>query len=406
MPGNADLLLGTELTESIRLIESDAPPAIIGQNHSLIDTLLIPDTAELSTGNLPDRRALRDVLRTQAQAGDDQRLALLPIAHLSEWLWGHQRYAAWVYMGYLVQCGWVPLTTTAIDIAGQRIMGLADARSAEAIKVGRKLAIDPGYASRMLKDEVPTLEDYLKTLAQDLSEQAGSRGPALERVFISSVQELMEKARVLDDPTRRLIVTTAQHCVYWAGPRNGMSYCEQFLKTLSHVIQIDNGEHGYALSRAAVEGLSRAMLIPDEVYLAALLTSPARYRRDRRRMNVSIEQGDRISYVHLLRPEFDLFKRRIAFTIDLGERALKTLASLHLLRRIRPGWYRTQRAFRDLYLQTLSDLDPPQSEAAYRHVRDIIACTAGIVGRGDVRRETVTTARRRLEKLISAGDEA
>ena len=70
---------------------------------------------------------------------------------------------------------------------------------------------------------------------------------------------------------------------------------------------------------AAIAGLSQAMLIPDEVYLAALLTAPNRYRVDRQRLNISIEQGDKISYVHLLRPEFDLFKRRIGpFPIKLG----------------------------------------------------------------------------------------
>ena len=162
-----------------------------------------------------------------------------------------------------------------------------------------------------------------------------------------------------------------------------------------------NKEH----ARAALQGLAQAMLIPDEVYLAALLTSPARLRRDRRRLNIALEQGDKITYVHLLRPEFDLFKRRVAFTLTLGERALKTFASLHALRRIRPGWYRTQRNFRDQYIQTLMDLPVPQTDTAYRHAANLATSAQALVGRGDNRRASVKAAKRKLEKLLMSNSE-
>lgn len=403
LPGHVDLVLGTELNASAQLAADPASPMDPAHTHALIDTLVIPDLSSLESGTLPDIEALCEIVQPGAQRDAEAATALLPIARLAEWLWGHQRYAAWVYLGYLLQRGWVPLTGSAIESAGRRVLGIADPRSTEAVRVGRKLAADPGYAKRMLRQDEPELSTLVRTLADDLAERAGSRrGPALGRAFQAEIEPLLKRLSVLDEPTRRRVMTIAQRCVYWAGVRNGPGYCQQFVQTLGRVLDIDSASQSYALTRAAIDGLERAMLIPDEVYLAALLTAPHRYRRDRRRLNLSLERGDRISYVHLLRPEFDVFKRRVGFTVTLGERALKAVARLHVLRRVRPGWYRTQRDFRDFYIEVLGDLKKPESDSAYRAALDRVGTTSVIAGRGDNRRATVLAARRALEKLLQS----
>jgi TPP-dependent indolepyruvate ferredoxin oxidoreductase alpha subunit len=415
-PGHADLLLGTELTEACRVVQSADSPLGVSHTYALLDTLVIPSLADVATGRPKrDDELLQGIGFDDAtgegvlssQQREDGRAAMLPIARLAEWLWGHQRYAAWVYLGYLIQRGLIPLTTAAIESAGQRVLGISDPRSSEAIRVGRKLAVDPAYADRALRDDRPDIASLVRTLADDLAEMAGSRsGTSLAGSYQAIVQPLVDRCEHLPDALRRQIVTTAQRCVVWAGPKQGPAYCKRFAETLGHILDIDTPDRGHKLTRAAIAGLDRVMLIPDEVYLAALLTAPTRYRRDRKRLNLSVEQGDKISYVHLLRPEFDLFKRRIAFTLTLGERALKTVARLRVLRRIRPGWYRTQRDFRDLYLQTLADLPKQPTDAGYRHAIEIAKVAAGILGRGDVRRDSVRVARRKLEKQIASSDES
>lgn len=404
MPGHADLLLGTELTEAARLMTAGHTPHCGSRTYTLIDDMVVPTIATLASGRVPDSDAMLEAVH-QHEAGQHVAPAfVLPIARLAEWLWGHQRYAAWVYLGVLVQRGLIPLTTQAIEAAGQRVLGLSDPRSSEAIRVGRKLAVDPDYARRALWQEQPDLNAHVRTLADDLAEMAGSRtGASLAGTYQAIVQPLIERCEHLPEQLRRQIATTAQRCIFWAGVKNGPAYCQRYADAIDHTLSIDQPGHRHELTHAVIAGLDRAMLIPDEVYLAALLTAPARYRRDRQRLNISLEQGDKISYVHLLRPEFDLFKRRIAFTLILGERAMKTVARLHLLRRIRPGWYRTQRDFRDLYLQTLNSQLPVQSESAHRHALAIANVTELIQGRGDVRRDSVQAARRKLEKLIAAG---
>lgn len=404
MPGHADLLLATELTEAARLMTAGQTPHSGSRTYALIDDMVIPTIATLASGRVPDSEAMLEAVHQHEACRGVAPALVLPIARLAEWLWGHQRYAAWVYLGVLVQRGLIPLTTQAIEAAGQRVLGLSDPRSSEAIRVGRKLAVDPDYARRALRQEKPDMNAHVRTLADDLAEMAGSRaGVSLAGTYQAIVQPLIERGEHLPDRLRRQIATTAQRCIFWAGVKYGPAYCQRYADAIDHILSIDEPRHRHELTSAAIAGLDRAMLIPDEVYLAALLTAPARYRRDRQRFNISLEQGDKISYVHLLRPEFDLFKRRVAFTLILGERAMKTVARLHLLRRIRPGWYRTQRDFRDLYLQTLNGLLPAQSESAYRQALEIAKATELIQGRGDVRRDSVQAARRKLEKLIAAG---
>ena len=405
LPGHADLMLATELTEAARLVTDLGSPFDPAHTYALIDTLLIPDLQSIAAGSLPDREALTETVQPGAQPDGVAQTTMLPIARLAEWFWGHQRYAAWVYLGYLVQRGLVPLTTTAIDAAGQRVLGITDPRSSEAVRVGRKLAIDPGYADRVLQIDPPDIKTLLKTSTDDIAEHAGSRrGTSVAGEFQSLLQPLLDQSESLDDDTRREIIRIAQRCFYWAGNKKGLDYCRKFIQAMTHIFEIDNAYHGFALTRDAVRGLEKAMLIPDEIYLASMLTAPQRYRRDRRRLNISLERDDKISYVHLLRPEFDLFNRRVGFTVTLGERALSTVAGLHVLRRIRPGWYRTQRDFRDAYIDALLGLSEVRSESDYRYARDCVNCTTGIAGRGDVRRETVNKARRQLEKMLNTSD--
>ena len=86
-------------------------------------------------------------------------LAIAPVlvalfARLAEWLWGHQRYAAWVYLGYLVQKGLAPLTLSAIDSAGQRVMD---------ININGALADTVDVIDETGAQDVPLIKTYTAT---------------------------------------------------------------------------------------------------------------------------------------------------------------------------------------------------------------------------------------------------
>ncbi len=83
-----------------------------------------------------------------------------------------------------------------------------------------------------------------------------------------------------------------------------IDYAERYCNTLVDVFNKDHAGYGYAITRAVVWNLAKVMLIKDEVYVAAMLTSPEKYRKDRRRYNVNPSRGDKITYRHHNRPEF------------------------------------------------------------------------------------------------------
>ncbi|XAM00535.1 hypothetical protein OT109_03925 [Phycisphaeraceae bacterium D3-23] len=396
-PGSTDLVLATDSVLGQQTLDAVGHAQRTG---AVIDTLALPTLDQL-LNNTPSRHpaeALADSL--EASTHPDRR-ALVSAAVLSEYFWGHRRFSAWVMLGIVLQRGLAPLTRPAIEQATRRVLGTADARCGEALDVGRKLAVDPGFADRFLSHEPDEPGDLLDAVAEDIAEQFGGRsGPVVSREYVGLMSPLLERCAQLDRAVRARLVQVSYRCVVWGGKRGGIAYARRLCETVDRLLDHDSAERGYELTRRGIEGAARAMIVPDEVYLAALLTSPTRYRRDRRRLNLALERGDKVSYRHVVRPEFDLFKRHIAFNLTLGERALRLLARLRFIRRVRTGWYREQRDLRDLYLQTLAGVTDTSAMSDYRKWCEIASTAAAISGRGETRRQAVRDARARLDRLV------
>ncbi|MFI4861365.1 MAG: DUF6537 domain-containing protein [Phycisphaerales bacterium JB063] len=397
-PGTTDLVLASDAVHGRYAIESAGHTQRTG---AVIDALALPTLTQLLTDSPEGDSglALKDAL--EAGTHPDRR-AVVSAAALSEYLWGHRRFSAWVMLGVVLQRGLAPLTRQAIEQATRRVLGTVDARCNEALEVGRKLAVDPAFAERFLSDEPEEPERLLEHVAMDLAEQFGGRsGPVESRAFVGLVQPLLERCAPLERASRARLVQVAYRCVVWGGKRGGIAYAQRFCETVGLLLDHDDAGRRYELTQRGIEGAARAMVVPDEVYLAALLTSPTRYRRDRRRLNIALERGDKVSYRHVVRPEFDLFKRHIAFNLTLGERALRLLARLRFIRRVRTGWYREQRDLRDLYLQTLAGVSDTTALSDYRKWCEIASTAATISGRGETRRQAVRDARARLDRLVA-----
>lgn len=396
-PGSTDLVLGTDARESASALLAVGGP---GRTSAVVDTTALPTLAELKAGRpAANTDALRRALRDRARPGAG---IALPAGELSEYLWGHRRFAAWVMMGTALQLGLVPLNIQAIDAATRRVLGRNDPRCSEAIDVGRKLAVDPGFADRCLLVDDAGPVALLDSVTEDLAQQYGGRsGPSVSREFHGMVAPLLDRCAPMDVAIRTRLVHAAHRCAVWGGKRNGVAYARRYCEAIGLLLDHDRAERSYELTRRGIDSAARVMIVPDEVYLASLLTSPSRYRRDRRRLNVALERGDKVSYLHVVRPEFDLFKRHIAFTLTLGERSLRLLARLHVVRRVRAGWYREQRGLRDLYLQTLAGVSDTADLSDYRKWCAIASSTARIAGRGEARRQAVREARARLDRLVA-----
>jgi len=401
-PGSADLLWGLELTEAARAV-AGATGGVAGNQctGAIIDTQRIAPLDELDRGATLDPKAMASAVVHATKA---KHQVVCPYAQLSAWLFGHERYKPWMMLGSAMQRGLLPLTRDSIEQATVQVLGSSDARCALAFDVGRKAAVDPSYAQGLLNRGTPAIEEALETATEDLAQQFAGRSGAMSmaRAVHGSTAGLLEVLGPLPEVDRQVVVTATHHCALWAGRRGGPEYVERFCGAIKSIFEHDNAAYGYDLTRRAIRSAALVMLVPDEVYLASLLTSPGRYRRDRGLFNIALERDDSIVYKHILHPEFELFKRQIDFSVSVSERVLRLLSRAQLMRRVRRGWYREHRDFRDRYLQVLEDCDCQATAADYRRWCEIVSCV-GVSQEGGAGRLAVHEADERMDRLLAAG---
>jgi indolepyruvate ferredoxin oxidoreductase len=64
---------------------------------------------------------------------------------------------------------------------------------------------------------------------------------------------------------------------------------------------------------------------------------------------VDPSRGDKITYKHFNRPDFDVWGLRIRFDLDSRDWMLKAMKRMKFLRPLLPGWHAKEKAFRDWY---------------------------------------------------------
>jgi indolepyruvate ferredoxin oxidoreductase len=165
-----------------------------------------------------------------------------------------------------------------------------------------------------------------------------------------------------------------------------LEYARQYVDWVRQVQAWDNAEWGYAATKAVIWNLHKVMLIKDEVYVAHLLTSEEKQRRDRARFDIDPARGDRLRYRHLNRPQFAFLGREFAWDMRTRDWMLRLMRRLRWLRRLLPEWHRPERDFRDWYLgllprgQTVAHdahryqlfvrlLELPRTVTGYREIR-------------------------------------
>ena len=95
------------------------------------------------------------------------------------------------------------------------------------------------------------------------------------------------------------------------------------------------------------------MLIKDEIYVAHQLTDKEKLARDRERYNIDSANGDKIQYVHLNRPGFEVGAFKIEFDIKTRNWMLHLVKRMRWLRRFLLQWHIKERNFCNWYINVL-----------------------------------------------------
>lgn len=395
--GKADLLLGVDLLEATRGIDPKAPYRVASPGH----TAAVVNTAKTPTIlSLMGRDDLRiDKLEnTLRRYTDSEHYFGFNVGDLCERVLDSKLYANIMMIGIAFQKGLLPLKREALEKAIQIVCRGETDRNLRAFNIGRKIAVQPELFVVELQHEYESSRRCIRRKENTIRAWwPGRRGDSLARQFRVLMKQTFRSTRGLRVPDQLLrdVIIRAYDCMVWGGIDYAQRYCDQLVE----VFHKDHPEHGYAITRAVVWNLAKTMLIKDEVYVSAMLTSPEKYRKDRRRYNVNPERGDRIVYKHHNRPEFDLFGRSIRFEFKARDWQLRLMAGCGFLRKLMPKWHHREKDFRDWY-ERLIDKADWHGANDYQRWLAILSVPETVTGYREVRYPKMTAAKRLAETYL------
>ncbi len=409
--GKADLLLGIDLLEAARAIDPKLPYRVASPQHTaaVINTAKTPTVLNLMGRDDFDPRKVENTLKRYVKP--DQFVGF-NVGDLCERVLDSKLYANIMMLGIAFQRGFIPLKRQVMEQAIATITSREKDRNLRAFNIGRKIAVRPDLfvveAQHEYENSLQTLRRKCNTLeAWFASEWVGKlidrgKGPRMARQFRVLMRQTLRATRGqrVPDDLMRDVVIRAYDCVIWGGTNRGMDYARAYCRRVVDTFRKDSPEQEWKLTRAVVWNLAKVMLIKDEVYVAAMLTSPEKYRRDRRRFNVNPDRGDRIIYKHHNRPEFELFGHRFRFEWKSADWQLRIMSGCGFLRKILRGWHARERAFRDWYY-TLVDRLEWNGERDYQRWLAVLTCPQSVTGYREVRYPKMEAAKRLAEQLLA-----
>ena len=406
--GKADLVLGLDILEAVRGIDANSlfrvasPECTVAVVNTAktetMSTLIGKDEFDIETLEA----ALKANTNAAAYFGED-------LFAISEQLFGNKVYANMMILGTAFQRGLIPLELEPLHLALKQMVRPADLETnLKAFNVGRQRAVNNqkswGTGARA---PVEGQQDYaaLLTAKREILQRKDSQGLGKLYLFrflswrkadgeakntrepncvserlannkkrlAQDYQSLVESTVAtlnIDDDTHRTLALYIYDMVQF----QDIAYARRYAEKVLHVHAHDSEAEAYRATKAAIHALHRVMLIKDEVYVAHLLTSEEKLRRDKQRYNVDEANGDRIHYLHLNRPRFTVMGIDVEADIDTRNWQLNLMKRMKFLRRWLSQWHAKEKAFRDWYLTRVIDTFAPNDSESYEnHVRAIEA---------------------------------
>ncbi len=402
--GKADLLLGVDLLETVRTVDPKQPHRVAASDRTaaVTNTSLTPTILSLMGR---DRFNVDELEKALLDYVHPDRYFGFNVGDLCERLLDSKLYANIMMLGMAYQAGYLPLTLDVLEKAIRKIIPHEVDRNIRAFHIGRKIVVRPDLFVVEARHHYETSRQAFRRKANLLRAQFGGKGnDRVARQFRILLRRTFEATRgtTVPDPLRRDVVIRAYDCVIWGGIKYAKRYCDR----LVDIFHKDADGHAhYAVTRAVVHNLAKVMLIKDEPYVAAMLTSPEKYKRDQRRYKVNPARGDRIRYRHYNRPEFTVFGRSIRFEMRTRDWQLNIMKRCGFLRNLMPAWHKREKDFRDWYTE-LVDRAEWTNEAEYRQWLAILSVPEEVTGYREIRYPKMAEARTKVEALLTGSDEA
>ncbi len=394
--GKADLILGVDVLEAARALDpsnnqrvgSRQRTAVVANTHKTPTILTLLGKDDFQVEHL--EAALKRHTRGEDYFGYD-------VSVLSEKFFGTQIYANVIMLGVAFQRELIPLRLACMEWAIRENMGAAAEENLKAFHLGRLIVHDLPAVRRAanLHHEPMTSEEVIRDKVEILT-RSRRGGAGLASIYREMVERAIGQLRVGGEETRDFALR-----VYDLFQFEDAAYARRYVEWVRQVHEWDRENQGYAATKAVIWNLHKVMVIKDEVYVAHLLTSEEKRRRDRDRYNVDPERGDRLEYGHLNRPQFTLWGRNIAWDMKTRDWMLHIVKRMKWLRRSLPGWHRQEAEFRDWYMGLLPSFaqaagDPRHYELFLR----VLSLPEAVTGYREIRYPKMAAAREQAEKWL------
>ncbi len=412
--GKADLLLGVDLLEAVRAADANAPFRVASRERTAA-VVNIDRTPTIRTLMGLDAFEVDRLEKTLREATRPDRFFAARVSSLSERIFGTKLYANITMLGVAYQLGLIPVSLTAMKEGIRNTIRVDIKKNLRAFDVGRKLVCRPELfedlfidakrrrsLARTVREKAAYLNMELlgkrRALRADQRSAAGRRrlpDSKLARRYKHLVYTTLRACRELDRETMRDIAVRIYDLIQWGG----VTYARRYVQRVRRVFLADRERHDFAATRAVVWNLAKLMLIKDEFYVAYLLTSFEKRRRDRQVYNVNPANGDKIRYRRTFHPRF--FGRKL--DVRVPHWSLYVLRNMRLLRRVLPLWHREDRQLLAWYERVVDDAEQYISDAAsYATYLELLRCVEPVTGYAEVRWPRMDTARARGDQLLAA----
>jgi indolepyruvate ferredoxin oxidoreductase len=391
--GRADLLLGLDLLEAARALDEAGNQRAASKDRTaaVVNLHKTPTVRTLMGLDAPKPDELAASLKRSVRM---EGSLFLDFARMSETYFGDSLYANVIMLGAAWQKGLMPLSWENLLEGVRRSVPTPDIDgNVKALDIGRRAAVRPDlFEPRSTRRTFREMVDDKAFLLEKNRPLVGRRLAADYRKIVIEAGRWMD----LPEPER---IKLAQY-IYDLMMFEGTAFARRFLEKLWAVYRRDDvASRGRAATRAVLDSLPRMMIIKDEVYVAGLLTSEEKYRRDRDRYDVDPSRGDRVSYVHLNRPRFVFLGKTIEFDWNSRPWQLKIMRGMRFLRRFMPGWHAEERAFRSWYEGIVDGFQPFSDEGVYRSYVELLRLPEKVKGYREVRSQGMADARARAADL-------
>ncbi len=356
--GHADLLLGLDILEAVRGLESMGNVRVASPRHTtaVVETGKRHTVLTLTGQDEFDTSELEDVLKQHTNA---EGFFGMDLGEISERFLGNKIYANSILLGVAYQRGVLPLELEHIKWSMERNLKRSDLESnLKAFDLGRKIAIDPDVVA----EEKRSLS-YMELVEDKAGILERGKGRKARDVYLELAAEVEPLALGEEDCLQ--FALGVYDLMQW----DGADYARSYVRRVRKVYGNDRPEEGYEATRAVIRYLPRVMAYKDEMYVAHLLTSEEKYRRDCERYNVCAERGDRIAYRHFNRGNFNILGFNVYLKLTTRDWMLKLMKRMKFLRKLMPAWHKEEKAYRDWYVEFVDRFEFDHEERYGDYVR-------------------------------------